>query len=148
MTTLYVGTGRAKSEIIAGAYAKDGMGDDMERTPEEMANGLRELNQMMMEEPFSLLGYALPAHGDGDLSDLSGLADKYIPAIIMELAFRLAPNIGKSMSVEAVKRHAKAMATLRGDIAAAPNLSIRSGTYLGMGHRTWAGRGTSYAVPD
>lgn len=148
MTTLPIGLGRSKADIISRAYSKCGMGDDMERTPEEMGQGLMELNIMMMEAPWSGLGYSQPVSGDGDTSDLSGIEDRFTPAVVMELAMRLAPGLGKSMSTEAVKSHARSVSLLRAEIATAPQTKLRGGVYLGSGRRTLAGRGTLYSVGE
>jgi len=149
MTTLYVPTGRPKNELIDRAYAKCGLaGYEFERTPEEMGDGLRELNVMMMEKPWSLLGFNLPAQGDGDLTDQSGLLDSYVPAVVMELALRLCPQLGKSLSAEAVKVHSRAVALLRAELATTPAMKLRGGVYAGSGRRGAYGRGTLYTTGE
>lgn len=137
MVTLSVGTGRPKFDIIDLAYEECGLAAaEFERTPEEMKAGLRRLNAMMMEAPFSALGYALPAYGDGDLNERSGLLDKYIPAVVGFLALKLAPGLGKSLSAEQRAALSKSMATLRAEIATVPELAMRPGVYLGEGNNT------------
>ncbi|CAB4140433.1 hypothetical protein UFOVP407_55 [uncultured Caudovirales phage] len=149
MTTvvLPVGTGRPKADIITRAFAMCALGDDdFERTPEEMGMGLRILNVMMMEAPWNLLGYDQPRYGDGDLADQSSLADKHIPAVVGELATRIAAAIGKSLKPEAMRAVSRSLMALRADLATVKQLKARSGIHRGAGVREGWVRGSSWTV--
>lgn len=134
MPALPIGTGRPKREIVDQAYEECGLsGFEFERTPDEMIAGLRRLNLMMKEQPWSLLGYDMPAQGEGDLADLSGLEDRFIPAVVAWLALRLAPALGKAQPPEARAARTRALQNLRAEIATAPARTMRGGIHRGAG---------------
>jgi P22 tail accessory factor len=139
--TLDLGLGRPKRDIIEQAYRLCGIAvDDLD--PDLLSDGLRDLNIMMMEGPWDTLGYEQPLIGDGDLADASGLLNAYTPATIHELAMRLAPNMGKALSPEALARVRTTRRTLDALIAVIPQMKMRGGIHLGAGrqrHGYWRG---------
>ncbi|MES2904012.1 MAG: packaged DNA stabilization gp4 family protein [Pseudomonadota bacterium] len=136
VTTLTVDIGRQKRDLVELAYQICGINIDA-LSPEDLSDGLRDLNFMMMETPWSELGFTLPTYGDGDLAEASGLLDKYVPAVIHELAMRRAPAKGKSLSVEAAARVRTTRATLETIIAVVPTFKMRGGVSLGSGRRCY-----------
>ncbi len=136
--SLDLGIGRPKADIIEQAYRLCGINRD-DLGSDEIGDGLRDLNIMMMDAPWNALGYDQPAFGDGDPADLSGLLDAYVPAVVHELAMRLAPNMGKTLSTEAAARVKTTRRSLDALIATVPALKARGGIHqgAGMARRGW-----------
>jgi hypothetical protein len=136
--------GRPKRDIIRRAYSICGIAKDT-LSPEDMADGLEILNMQMMDTPWSLVAYNQPSSGNGDVGDPSGLENAYIPAVMYELAKRLAVDMGKGLSPEASSTLARTRASFRALIATAPTMLMRPGVHLGSGRRDWV-RGDMWSV--
>ena len=68
--------GRLKSDILDLAFDDCGAaGFAFDRTPEEQSAALRKLNALMLERPWSLLGYRQPTYGAGLPEEQSGIPD-------------------------------------------------------------------------
>lgn len=100
MPTIEIVTaGRPKRDIVEMAFEFCGSaGYEFERTPEEIASALRELDTMMAEWPWSELDYNFSEYGAGLPTDLSGLPNDAIGAASKMLGLRIAPSMGKSLS--------------------------------------------------
>jgi hypothetical protein len=97
MTTIILPTiGTAKGELIATAFEECGIS---EYTPEEEASAMRKLGQLMLEWPFSVLGYVA---GSGSGEELTGFDPRWDQVSSLALAQRLAPKDmnGQPMSTE------------------------------------------------
>lgn len=149
IVTLDLGSGRPKRDIVEQAYRQCGL-IASDPDPDLLAEGLRELNIMMMEAPWSGLGFNLPTYGDGDLADFSGLLDAYVPATIYELAMRIAPNMGKALSPETAARVKTTRRNLDALLATVPALKARGGIHQGAGRarRSWIRTGLWTSNPD
>lgn len=132
--TLDIGTGRPKRDIVEMAHQYCGLAIATV-SADELTNALRTLNYMMMEPPFNRIGYAVPAYGDGDLAHLSGIEDTYVPAVVLSLAARIAPGMGKTLSVEAKAAMAQAMGVLRAATVQVPAFTPADGLPMGAGAR-------------
>jgi len=129
--------GVAKRTLIEMAFNKCTMaGYEFGRTAEEVNDAQRELNAMMFEHPFSALGFVQPDYGDGNPDELSGIPNDTISAVAFELALRLAPNMGKSLSPEATVARQKSMALLHAKAATIPTMPYQSHTVRGAGAKS------------
>ena len=92
-----------KREIVEQAYGELALaGYVFDLSPEELNAALKRLDRLMASwEPFLILGYNMPVNpGDSDLDDDSGLPDVAIEPVATNLAVRLAPGMGKTLSVD------------------------------------------------
>lgn len=133
---LPLSTGRPKRDIIEMAHQYCGIDIDT-LSVDEMTRGLRTLNFMMLEPPFNRIEFDIPPYGDGDLADQSGIADTYTPAVVLALAARIAPSMGKTLSAETRASLAQAMGVLRAGTVEVPELAAQSGLPLGLGARQY-----------
>lgn len=126
-TIILDGTGKPKSDLVEGAYEFCGLnGFEFERTPEEMTAGLKHLNDMMAEWEGDgmLLGYDFPTYGNGLLEEPSGVPDHSVSAIKSQLALRLAPSLGGSLSEDAKGALNKSFFGLKSRMAAQPSAIV------------------------
>lgn len=96
--------GWTKDQLIRKAYSKLGMGAAFNIDSDEVAEALSTLDSMMATWNGNgiRLGYSLPSSpDDSDPSDDSGLPDTANEAVYLNLAIRLAPDIGKAMAPDA-----------------------------------------------
>lgn len=135
---LNIPAGRIKRDIIELAFDDCGLaGYEFDRTPEEQNMALRKLNAMMLEWPWSQLGYAQPTYGVGRAEDASGLPDEAVNAVAQYLALRIAPGIGNTLSPEQRASMARSLQTMQAQIAVVPVMRQRANTPLGSGRRRW-----------
>lgn len=133
-----------KRAIIELAYEEISLSEyEFDTTPEEMASGLRKLDALMAE--LNGPGNALiipynfpPGIGQGDLDDESYIPDFGVAAIAIQLAVRIAPAIGKTMSAESRRTLQYGMNALRAATAYIPDRQLPAGTIRGAGAKPWA----------
>ena len=92
-----------KRELISEALAELGLGADFDISPEEQEAALRKLDAMMAvwDGRGIKLGYPLPSSpADSDLDQSSNLPDTAVEPVALNLAMRLAPSYGKTVSVD------------------------------------------------
>jgi hypothetical protein len=91
-----------KRELVSEAYAEIAMHDSVFNIdPDMLATALRRLDAMMAtwNAKGIRVGYNLPSLADGsNLQDDSGLPDAAYEAVILNLAIRLAPGVGKAIT--------------------------------------------------
>lgn len=131
---LSIPKGRPKRDIIELAFDDCGLaGYEFDRTPEEQTMALRKLNALMLEWPWSGLGYTQPAYGVGLAEEPSGLPDMAISATAQYLALRIAPGIGNTLSPEMRASLARSRDTLFAQVATIPTMQLAGNTPLGTG---------------
>lgn len=117
-------SGPTKGSIVETAYDFCGLSSDQyERTPEEMAKGLRLLNSLMSWLKLGKgidLSYIQPRYGEGLLEEPSGIPDGAREPIAALLAQRIAPTIGASLTDDAKAILSSAVADLYAYTAPAP----------------------------
>lgn len=137
MTTIPLPSGPPKRRIIEMAFAKCTLaGYEFGRTPEEISDALSELNAMMLEWPFSGLGYVQPIYELGTADEQSGIPDDTLAAVATQLALRLAPNMGKSLSPEAAGAITRSLHLLHAKVATIPTMPLEHNTVRGAGSRS------------
>lgn len=151
-TVLPIPSGPTNREIIDRAYRAMSISDAMfGRTPEEYAVGVEILSSMMLESPFDLLGYVQWDGGEGNrVEEESGIDRKWLEAVGLMLAERLAPAIGKQMAPHALKAKNRAYSQLCAALVTIPDLKYADGTPRGSGarFRTSVGYGPYFENAD
>jgi hypothetical protein len=140
MTTLapLPSTGVTKGSLVETAYEYCALaGYEFERTPEEIASGLRHLAMMMMEAPFSQVGYAVAEFGFGLPDEGSGLSNADVPAVGFALALRMATVMGKTLPASFFIMANPSIYALKARYATIPEQAYRPGTIRGQGARFW-----------
>jgi hypothetical protein len=128
--------GPKKRRIIEMAYGKLTLGGyEFGRTPEEIDDAISELDALMLEYPYSELGYVQPSYGIGTADDQSGIPDDTLAAVAGGLATRLAANMGKTLPPEALGSIARSKALLEAKVAAIPTMPFAQHTPRGLGNR-------------
>lgn len=137
--------GPSKQDIIQLAYEECGQaGYEFELTPEEYQSALRRMDAMLSEW-IGLgvdLGYNFPNNGThGSPEEESGIPDAALNAVATQLARRIAPSIGKTLSSEANGAMAMAWTLLRSNYTVIPTRQLGRQTPRGGGNRGFtAGR--------
>lgn len=126
-----------KQTLVNMAFEEIGLaGYEFDAEPEERFSALRRLDGLMAEwKTASLdLGYNFPASfGQGNLSDPTGIADTSVNTVALQLALRIMPAIGKTMSPETRLALSQGMSALRTAYAVIPNRTIPRKTIRGSG---------------
>jgi hypothetical protein len=108
--------GYTKREFIAAAYAEIGYANyQFDLQAEDLQLALRRLDAMMAEWNARgiRLGYPLPSSpSDSNLDDPTGVPDRANEAIILNLAPRLAPGVGKAIHAQTLASAKAALNTL------------------------------------
>lgn len=138
-------TGVPKRTILDMAFEGCGLaGFDFDRTAEEIVAALRKLNAMMREWPWSLAGYNQPAYGAGLPEELSNIAEGAENAVADELAVRIAPGLGLTVSPEQRAKAATSRSTFVAQFGSLPSSDLAGSTPLGSGSRRWY-RGAAFS---
>jgi hypothetical protein len=128
--------GRPKSYVIERAFGHlHSAGYEFEHTPEEIKDALENLDMLMSEEPWNLLGYNQPRYGAGKPTDSSGLPDNAIFAASYRLAQRLAGLWSTSLQPETIAAGHRAEALLFSAYCTPPTQPMAASTPRGMGWR-------------
>jgi hypothetical protein len=123
-------------------------GYEFDRTPGEDASALRRLDAMMAQWAAEGIGigYNFPAvFGRGQPSDPAGIPDAAIDTVASWAAFRIAPGMGKSLSIESRKAMADGKAFLRAETSEIPWMLFPRTTARGIGNKP---RGVWYPFED
>lgn len=149
-TVLPIPSGPTNREIIDRAYRSLGLKDSMfARTAEEYQEGVEVLASMMLESPFDQLGYVQFSGGEGNrVEEESGIDRKWLEAVALSLAERLAPMIGKTLSPHTLKAKVRAYSQLCASVVAVPEAVHRPGTPRGAGARYRTSLGYGPFFPD
>lgn len=146
-TILPIPTGPTNREIIDRAYRALALKDSVfGRSAEEYAVGIEVLASMMYEPPFDTIGYVHWDSGEGNrVEERSGIAPRWLEAVGLMLAERLAPVIGKSLSPEMMAAKCRAYSQLCASVPI-PDSKYADGTPRGAGarHRYTYGSGTFF----
>ena len=96
--------GYSKRQFVEGAYEELGIASyAFDLDPEALQSALRRLDAMMAEWNAKgiRLSYPIPGSpGDSNLNDPSEVPDSAYEAIITNLAIRMAPQLGKTVSID------------------------------------------------
>jgi hypothetical protein len=132
----------SKRTVINMAFEEIGLaGYEFDATPEEQSSALRRLDAMMAEYAAQgiVIGYAQPYPiGGGDLDQASGLPDWALNIIVIKLARRIMPVIGKTMSAETRQAETQGWNLLTAKTAIIPERVLPRSTPVGAGNKPWS----------
>ena len=139
-TELPIPTGPTNREIIDRAYQIIGISDVMfGRSQEEYAAAMLPLGAMMLEWPYSLIGYIYEDTPGGRVGEESGIDRKWMEAVAHGLAERWGSSFGRTLSANAQKVKAQTYSRLCAAVADIPEAIYADGTVTGAG-RSWHNR--------
>jgi hypothetical protein len=134
-------TGVTKGSLVETAYEYCGLaGYEFERTPEEIASGLRQLAMMMMESPYDKAGFNNVDYGFGQAEEGSNLVNADVPAVGYSLALRIATVIGKTLPPSFYATANPSIYAFKARYTTIPTQDYRPGTIRGQGARLWLDR--------
>ncbi len=117
---------------------------ELDITADEKGTALKRLDALMYElKGRGLdLAYNFPVTlGGGDLDDVLGCPDKAFFGLAILGATRIAPTMGKAMSMESKRALNDAMKAVRAaPIGYIPRASLAPGTPVGSGNKPWSTR--------
>lgn len=132
------GTGVTKGSLVETAFEYCALaGYEFERTPEEMASGIRHLAMMMMESPFDQCGFNVVDYGFGLPEEGSNLLNADVAAIGFFLALRIATIMGKTLPPSFFVMGNPSMYAFKARYATIPQQDYRPGTIRGQGAAHW-----------
>lgn len=135
MVEILIESGIPKSTLIDMAFDNCGIASySFEKTADEYVSALRQLNAMMWEWPFDRLDYIQPPAGDGNPSDVSGVANRWTQVIATSLAQRIAPGLGKTLSPEQAATRVRSFAQLCSYVSTLPTVKFPPQTVRGSGY--------------
>ncbi len=141
------GTGVTKGSIVETAFEYCALaGYEFERTPEEMASGIRHLAMMMMEAPFSAIPYNTATAGFGQPEEGSNIPNEDVRGIGYCLALQIATIMGKALPASFFIMANPSMYALKARYTTIPQQDYRPGTIRGRGAAHW--RHLSPFFPD
>ncbi|MGL5011085.1 MAG: hypothetical protein ACRC6I_14495 [Paracoccaceae bacterium] len=130
------GTGVTKGSIVETAFEYCALaGYEFERTPEEMASGVRHLAMMMMEKPFSAVPFNIVDFGFGLPEEGSSIPNEDVPGIGFALALRIATIMGKTLPASFFIMANPSIYALKARYTDIPQQDFRPGTIRGQGAR-------------
>lgn len=131
--------GYSKRQFVEGAYTEIGIASyTFDLTPEDLEGAMRRLDSMMAEWNAKgiRLGYPIPGSPENsDLDEPSQVPDSANEAIITNLAIRLAPQIGKTVSNETKVTAKGAYNTLLSIACYPPEMQFPGTTPAGAGNK-------------
>lgn len=142
--------GWTKGDLVSGGYEEIGLPNyTFNLPPEQLNQALKRLDAMMASwnSQGIRIGYNLPASPtDSDLTDDSGLPDAAYQAVVANLGIRIAPSIGKTVSVETKQVASDSYDALLSWCAAnnVPEMQFPSTFPVGAGNKPQLGMGTYY----
>lgn len=143
------GTGVTKGSIVETAFEYCSLaGYEFERTPEELASGMRHLAMLMMEPPFNLCGFNVVDFGFGQPEEGSSLLNEDVPAIGFFLALRIATIMGKPLPPSFFVMGNPSMYAFKARYSVIPQQDYRPGTIRGQGSRYELNNGAFFPDPQ
>lgn len=135
--------GWTKQELVEQAYEEIGLASYVfELQPEQIQSGVRKMNAMMAQWSARgiRLGYSFPVTANGSDPALdSGVPDRAVEAVYLNLALRLASAVGKEPSIDLRREARKSYLTLLGRSALPQPIQYPSGMPAGAGNKPWRG---------
>lgn len=143
--------GYSKRQFVYEAYAEMGLASyAFDLSPEELQRALRRLDAMMAEWNGKgiRVGYPIPGSPqDSDLDEPSEVPDSTNEAIITNLAVRLAPGEGKTLSVDTKITAKQAYNTVLARACFPPQMQLPSTMPAGAGNKPLLNERSTYLTP-
>jgi hypothetical protein len=131
-----------KGQLVTAALSELSLSDDQgfEITPEEKQRALKRMDAMVATWAAKgvRIGYAFPAGpDDSDLNTDSGIPDSAAEAVYLNLARRLSPSYGKTLSAETLKNARDGYDTLLWGAAHPIEQQLPHTMPRGSGNKPW-----------
>jgi hypothetical protein len=143
--------GYSKRQFVEGAFEELGIASyDFDLQPEELESAMRRLDAMMAEWNAKGIRLSYPIPGspdDNDLDEPSEVPDSAYEAMITNLGIRIAPSIGKTVSVETKANAKAAYNTLLARACYPPEMQFPGSTPSGAGNKPHRVSGTFLPKP-
>jgi hypothetical protein len=130
-----------KLELIQRALQEIGIGSQYQISPEMQEAARVRLESMMNSAPH--LGYVFGDEIDAE-SGLKLVAEEWV---VLELAIRLAPSYGKTVSAMTLRNAAIAKRVVMNAVAANCQMPVPAPIPVGAGYKAWRGCGRRFTVP-
>jgi len=134
--------GWTKKQLIMDAFAEIGLNDAFNVSADDQQLALRRMDAMLADWNAKgiRLGYPLTSSPDAsNIDDDSGLPDAAYQAVIANLAIKLAPNFGKTLSQDTRTTAAAGYNTLLARAAFPPQQQLPNTLPRGAGNKPWRG---------
>lgn len=134
--------GWTKGALVDAALGELSLADaaGIDITPEERERSLKRLDAMLATWAAKgvRVGYAFPSSpDDSDLNADSGIPDSAAETVFLNLARRLAPGFGKTLSAETLKNAREGYDTLLWAAARPPEQQLPHTQPRGAGNKPW-----------
>jgi hypothetical protein len=143
--------GYTKRQFVEGAFEEIGMANYVfDLQPEQLQSALRRLDAMMMEWNAQgiRLGYASPSSPqDSDLDTETNAPDSAWEAVITNLAVRIAPGYGKTVSPDTKMVAKNAINTLMQRATFPLEKQLPATMPIGQGNKPWRWDNPYYPDP-
>jgi len=140
-----------KRQLVNEAYSELALqGYEFDLSPEEVQTALRRLDTMMATwEGLGIqIGYAFPASpDDSDPDTPSGIPDKAVETVYLNLAIRLAPGNGKGISVDTKRNAADGYSLLLRAAAMPPQQKLPNTMPRRPGNKPWPPFSQPFLLP-
>jgi len=128
-----------KKQIVLGAFNEVGFANYLfDLAPEQMNNGLTQLDLMMGSWYANGVNLGYPLYNDptqNDIDQPSNLPIVAVEAVILGLANRIAPSLGKTMSPESKQNFQNAYQSMLNYLAVIPSRVFPDTLPCGAGNR-------------
>jgi hypothetical protein len=137
-----------KQDLIHQAFEEIGVAAyTFDLSADQLQSALRQLDAMMAawNARGLRLGYPSPSTTGGSaLTDSSGLSDLAVEAVYMNLALRLAPPLGKTVSPELKANAKQSLDALFARAAVPPERQLPADVPAGAGNKRWRSGGSPF----
>lgn len=132
-------TTKTKGEIVTQALAELSLGDvqGFDITPEEKQRALVRLDGMVAQWASPSIGIRIGYASGGGLDEESGVTDAVAETLILNLAKRLAPGYGKTLSAQTLLAAKDGYDLLLIAAAYPPEQQLPHTTPRGQGNKPW-----------
>lgn len=140
----------SKRQFVETAYEEIGIADyDFDLTPEQLNAGVRRLDAMMTEWNGRgiRLGYPVPGSPEDTDLDMATVVPNWAwEAVFLNLALRIAPMVGKTVSPDTRTNAYRAYNTVMSRSLTIPQVQMPSTMPSGAGNR-WFNQSSNYVIP-
>lgn len=132
----------SKRQFVTAAFEEIGLASYVfDLQPEQLDSAVKKLDSMMAA--WNAVGirvsYPIPGNPDStDIDAITNVPDSANEAIVMSLAVRLAPGLGKAVSMDTKVSAKQGYNTLLSRAAAPLEMQFPSGMPAGAGNKTWS----------
>lgn len=132
----------SKRQFVTAAFEEIGLASYVfDLQPEQLDSAVQKLDSMMAAWNAAgiRLSYPIPGNPDNtDIDAITNVPDSANEAIVMSLAVRLAPGLGKAVSIDTKVSAKQGYNTLLSRAAMPPQMQFPAGMPAGAGNKPWS----------